>query len=973
MASNSACAKNLGMRVLQWLATFFLAVHAIAQAATEVHWTDRPPIIDGDASDPEWKDASTISNFSQGWQPNSGVNSPTKARLLWDREYLYFTAECADSNIVASITEHDGKLWETDVFEMFFQTSQRSPGYFEFEVNAANAVFDAYFPDRAAYKQEGAAKRNPFHLETAVKIHGTLNHPGDLDHGWTVEGRIPWRDFLMAGGRPEPGAEWRFSLARIDYDKEGDTGRLSATAPLKKPNFHRVEDYQPLVFSPPAWLKPGPSGGTWTNRSLLSTAEPPPAFRAVKMHSNPAAKFYLTAAPLPGTRDIIYLENTDYWGGDTRVWRYSPDHPGVPARMILTVPEKGYSIATHPGFVTNGLVFFGANGPQDTSPKHSRIVRYRIDPKTGMGDPESRLMIIEWLSDGHNGAGICFGRDGMLYVTSGDGSSDSDANVAGQNLSKLTSKVLRLDVTNAERNHPYDVPADNPFVGRSGIRPETWVYGCRNPWRITSDPVSGQIWVGENGQDQWEYAYLLRRGDNHGWSVMEGSHPFLSQRKLGPDKPVKPEIEHPHSEFRSLTGGVVYRGKKHPALTGAYIYGDFSTGRIWAMLHDGTNVVWHRQIAVTGLSITGFGTDPDGEVLIADHVTGLYRLELAPPRSDLPPFPRKLSETALFASLKTMAPANGVFPYEINAPQWADGALTRHWLALPAGQSLAPLNVKSWNFSNETVLVQQLEWPKPGGATVRLETRLLVKLQNEWTGYSYVWRTGQEDADLASSDGDELDLGKFVPGDTGPQWHVPSRAECMMCHSRAANYAIGTTSLQLNHQRSDGSNQLEVWEAARILQNDFVGFESWWLGLSGQGDDMSTASDSHPTVLLPRKAASVPAQVNPYDTSAPLERRVRSYLAANCAQCHVMSGGGNSAIDFDFSNSLAGLKIVGQKPQHWPFDIERPLLIAPGEPARSVLYRRISQREEAAMPPLAINRVDQKAAELFRTWILQLK
>ena len=961
------------MRLFQWFAAALFILQTHVQGASEVHWTDHPPSIDGEASESEWKGAATVADFGQHWQGKPGAKSLTKARLLWDREYLYFTAECTDSNVVASITEHDGKLWQTDVFEMFFQPATSSPGYYEFEVNAANAVFDAYFRDREDYKREGSATRDRFHLETAVKVHGTLNRPGDRDQGWTVEGRIPWRDFLVTGGRPEPGSEWHFNLARIDFEKEGEIGRLSATAPLKRPNFHLVDDYQPLVFSPPPWLKTGHTGGTWTNRALLTTAEPPPAFRAVKIHTNQSAKFYLTAAPLPGTRDIIYLENTDFWGGDTRVWRWSPDHPETPARMILTVPEKGYSIATHPGFATNGLVFFGANGPQDTSPKHSRVIRYQIDPKSGQGDPTSRLMIIEWLSDGHNGAGICFGKDGMLYVTSGDGSSDSDANVAGQNLAKLTSKVLRLDVSNASAAHPYQVPPGNPFIGQAGVRAETWVYGCRNPWRITSDPVSGQIWVGENGQDQWEYAYLLRRGDNHGWSVLEGSHPFLSQRKLGPDKPVKPEIEHPHSEFRSLTGGVVYRGRKYPALAGAYIYGDFSTGRIWAMLHDGTNALWHRQIAVTGLSITGFGTDPDGEVLIADHTTGLYRLEAAPPRTDLPPFPKKLSETALFTSLQRMEPVPGVHPYEINAPQWADGAVTRHWLALPAGEPLIPLNVKSWNFPNETVLVQQLEWPRPNGDAVRLETRLLVRLRNEWTGYSYIWRPGQDDADLATADGDDLDLSKLVPGDTGPLWHVPSRAECMMCHSRAANYTIGTTTLQLNHRRSDGANQLERLEAAGILQNDVAGFESWLSELHGRHSDATASGNLRPSVLLPKPAASVPAQVDPYDASAPVEKRVRSYLAANCAQCHVMSGGGNSAIDFDYSNSLEGLKLVGQKPQHWPFDIERPLLIAPGDPNRSVLYRRISQREEAAMPPLAINRVDQKAAEMFRAWILQLK
>jgi hypothetical protein len=583
-------------------------------------------------------------------------------------------------------------------------------------------------------------------------------------------------------------------------------------------------------------------------------------------------------------------------------------------------------------------------------------------------------MIVEWLSDGHNGAGVCFGNDGMMYVTSGDGSSDSDANNAGQNLGKLTSKVLRLDVDHAPPGKPYAIPQDNPFVGQDGIRGETWCYGCRNPWRITSDPVSGQIWVGENGQDQWEFAYLVRRGANHGWSVFEGSHPFLTKRKLGPDKPEKPEIEHPHSEFRSLTGGVVYRGKKYPALAGAYIYGDFSTGRIWGMLHDGTNTIWHRQLAVTGLLITGFGTDPDGEVLIVDHTAGLHRLEAAPAPVTARSFPKKLSETELFTSLKSMEPVAGVFPYEINAQQWADGANGRHWLALPAGATLTPPNTHGWNFPNETVLIQQLEWPGTNGAApVRLETRLLVRLRNEWEGYSYLWRPDQQDADLVRADGDDLDLSKWVAGTGGPSWRVPSRAECMMCHSRAANYTLGTSSIQLNHVRHDGANQLEKLEEARLLQSDVVGFESWRHDADGVQDELAHLENPKPSVLLPRAGGKMPAEVNPYDVSAPLEARVRSYLSANCAHCHVMSGGGNSSMEFDFFNRLSDLRIIDASPQHWTFDIDRPKLVAPGDPDRSVLYRRLSQREEAAMPPLAINRVDQQAADLFKAWILSLK
>ena len=226
----------------------------------------------------------------------------------------------------------------------------------------------------------------------------------------------------------------------------------------------------------------------------------------------------------------------------------------------------------------------------------------------------------------------------MLYVTSGDGTSDSDTDLAGQDMTRLTAKVLRIDVDHPADGKAYSVPADNPFVGQkhegTPIRPETWAYGLRNPWRICVDRATGAIWVGNNGQDLWEQAYRLERGANYGWSVMEGGHVFYADRRRGPTPLVPPTVEHPHSVARSLTGGVVYRGQRLPELHGAYIYGDYSTGKIWGVLHDGKRIVWHKELADTTLAITAFGIDRDGELLICDHrgggEGGLFRLEPTP-------------------------------------------------------------------------------------------------------------------------------------------------------------------------------------------------------------------------------------------------------------------------------------------------------------------------------------------------------
>ena len=165
-----------------------------------------------------------------------------------------------------------------------------------------------------------------------------------------------------------------------------------------------------------------------------------------------------------------------------------------------------------------------------------------------------------------------------MYVTSGDGTSDSDRNVVGQDLTKLTSKVLRIDIDHPDEGKTYSVAKDNPFVGMKDVRPETWAYGLRNPWRITVDKKTGHVWVGNNGQDLWESAYRIEKGANYGWSVVEGSHPFYPDRKAGPTPFTKPTVEHHHVESRSLTGGVVYYGDKFPELHGLYLH-------LWRLLH----------------------------------------------------------------------------------------------------------------------------------------------------------------------------------------------------------------------------------------------------------------------------------------------------------------------------------------------------------------------------------------------------
>jgi hypothetical protein len=245
----------------------------------------------------------------------------------------------------------------------------------------------------------------------------------------------------------------------------------------------------------------------------------------------------------------------------------------------------------HPGFRTNRHLYAFTHGSSAEFAKTNRISRFTVEREpTVRCDPLSERVIIEWASEGHDGGGIVFGHDGMLYITSGDGTSDSDGWVTGQDLSELLGGMLRIDVDHPSGAQAYSVPKDNPFVGMTNARPENWAYGLRNPWRLCIDQKTGQIWAATTARTSGKRPTSSGAVRIMEWSVYEGSHPFYLNRKLGPTPAVAPTIEHSHSEARSLTGGVVYYGDKFSELNGAYIYGDYSTGTIGAPATTGR--VW---------------------------------------------------------------------------------------------------------------------------------------------------------------------------------------------------------------------------------------------------------------------------------------------------------------------------------------------------------------------------------------------
>src|SRR5438552_15624824 len=215
--------------------------------SAECRWREGPIKIDGQADEDAWSRAQVLQNFVAYWakrKPKTG----TKARLLWDDKYLYFTADMEDTDLYADIKERNGMTWTNDVFELFFKPKQDRLVYYEFQVNAANTPLELFFPSRGSGGYQRFAPLTRLGMESAVKLDGTLNNWEDRDKGWTVEGRIPWTAFAAAGGRPNPGDKWRFSLCRYDYSAAFDRPELSSTSPLTVSDFHRYEDFGELTF-----------------------------------------------------------------------------------------------------------------------------------------------------------------------------------------------------------------------------------------------------------------------------------------------------------------------------------------------------------------------------------------------------------------------------------------------------------------------------------------------------------------------------------------------------------------------------------------------------------------------------------------------------------------------------------------------------------------------------------------------------
>jgi uncharacterized repeat protein (TIGR03806 family) len=619
--------------------------------------------------------------------------------------------------------------------------------------------------------------------------------------------------------------------------------------------------------------------------------------------------------------------------------------------------EEGMmGLAFHPRFRENGLFYVYYT----TRPLQSVVARFRVksdDPDRA--DPDSFDVLLNFPQPywNHNGGSMEFGPDGHLYIGLGDGGSAGDPHQNAQNLKTLLGKILRIDVDHADAGLKYAIPRDNPFADRrDGARREIWTLGMRNVWRLSFDRLTGTLWAGDVGQDKYEEVDVIQKGGNYGWNLREGFHPFRPQLAKGNDRLIDPIIEYDHSVGKCIIGGVVYRGKKLPELYGAYLYADFVSGQVWALRYNGAKATSNATIVRPKSDITSFGEDERGEVYFTDFDGYIYNFRKAASptgrQADVAPFPRLLSETALFTDTKSMTPAPGLIPYGVNVPLWSDGAEKDRYLALPRARSIKFSRTDSWQFPTGTVFVKTFSLDLTRGDPAsrrRLETRLLVLGNQGWAGYTYLWNDEQTDAQLLDAALRRTYDIKSPQGMEKQTWYYPSRADCMACHTPASGFALGWNTRQINRNESYGSlseNQLHRLDALGVFQEPFPDMPA----KLEKYPDWTTAVRQRPTATL-----------------------ARAYLDVNCSICHRPGGTSNTGLDMRFHTPLSDTHLLNTAPANGEYGPEGSRIIAPGDPDRSILVYRMRSRGEGQMPNLATYRTDQEAMRVIEAWIRTLK
>lgn len=529
-----------------------------------------------------------------------------------------------------------------------------------------------------------------------------------------------------------------------------------------------------------------------------------------------------------------------------------------------------------------------------------------------------------------------------------------------QDLTTLAGSFIRVNMLEGDTKDPvtdsyYTIPGDNPFVGQGGgVREEIWSYGHRNPWRWIFDTVADPteapeneylIWeaeIGQDGETRYEEVNIIRKGENYGWPICEGER---HRGAFGGDPNntrtctndlIGPVSGYGNEGGSSIIGGFVYRGNKLTALHGKFLFADYVESTVWTIKKGEQKEVISS--AFLG-HISSFGTDLSGdEIFISTHgkefggASEIYRVELGE-AGEAAQIPTQLSQTGIFADLNTQVPSHGVIEYDINSHGWFDGAVNRHFVAIPNGETIDVTNENQWDLPVGSVLVKHLDLPVDANTSEPFETSVLFRQENgNWVAANYEWNAQGTDATLVEETRIGVMKQQWVDGAlVSVNRTVRAGASCDSCHT------------------GDSAEPRDM--ELRQLNRDFA-----YPGLTDNQASVFSAIG-----LLNSAIASADTFVNPADTSADLQARALTYLDTNCSGCH---GGddtdpNSSVMDYRFDTPLADRHIMNQGSRLIPFDH-----------AASAIY--IQQTSNSLRMPFGSALTNPVADALMSEWIAGL-
>jgi uncharacterized repeat protein (TIGR03806 family) len=610
--------------------------------------------------------------------------------------------------------------------------------------------------------------------------------------------------------------------------------------------------------------------------------------------------------------------------------------------QVNSASEGGLlGMAFHPQYPDVNEIFISYTAHHSNPSMRSVVSRLMIDPNGSSSQPIEQILIeIDQDFNNHNGGDIAFGADNYLYIGLGDGGSGGDPNNRAQDTRYLLGSMLRIDVLAEDLNTSpltYHIPPDNPFAGNPKCGPgenqracpEIYAWGLRNPWRWSFDSQTGDLWLADVGQNQFEEINIIQNGGNYGWRCKEANSNFNLANC--DDSLIAPIASYAHELGNSVTGGVVYRGNSIPQLQGKYIFADYGSGRLWAIQSDEQGQREIQLLLNNNNGISSFTQDEQGEILVTNLQNGqIYQLQ-ANNQLEQNPVSEKLSQTGCVMFPQTDTTANGLIPYTPALPFWSDGLNKQRFIALPDDQQITFSEQGNWQFPIGSVLTKHFLADQK-----RIETRLMMRHSNgNWAGYVYQWNDDQTEA-MRVRGGKNIELEGF-------SYRIPSENECLACHTVASGYVLGVETVQLNSnllysETEVVANQLDTFSHIDLFSNP------------------------------PNRSST---QLENFQQSD-LNSRARAYLHVNCAGCHQPSGPTSSDLDLRYFVDLANINGCLVPPQFGDLGVEDGLIINPGTPALSILLTRMASRGANAMPPIGTLKVDETGKALISEWITQL-